>query len=136
MNHSFGFTSIQRSKHFMKYKLFLSILWFIWFLCVYICLLFFLLQKKKKKMSKRVWYTNKHYPRVTSSRSARRAKGGLTSAPSTTSPPPGGFDADGTQSQAVATQKRKLRTPVWARLRLLTFSNFPIKRKKKVEKII
>ncbi|XP_016837636.1 calcium/calmodulin-dependent 3',5'-cyclic nucleotide phosphodiesterase 1 isoform X3 [Nasonia vitripennis] len=49
------------------------------------------------------------------SRTSRRATG-LTSAPSTTSPPPGGgFDSDGPQSHAVATQKRKLRTPVWAR---------------------
>ncbi|XP_058808057.1 dual specificity calcium/calmodulin-dependent 3',5'-cyclic nucleotide phosphodiesterase 1-like isoform X3 [Phymastichus coffea] len=49
------------------------------------------------------------------SRTSRRATG-LTSAPSTTTPPPGGgFDSDGLQSHAVATQKRKLRTPVWAR---------------------
>ncbi|KAJ8680495.1 hypothetical protein QAD02_016282 [Eretmocerus hayati] len=49
------------------------------------------------------------------SRVPHRARG-LTSAPSTTTPPPGGgFDSDGSQGQAVATQKRKLRTPVWAR---------------------
>ncbi|XP_023245118.1 calcium/calmodulin-dependent 3',5'-cyclic nucleotide phosphodiesterase 1-like [Copidosoma floridanum] len=46
-------------------------------------------------------------------RAPRRATT-LPSVPSTTTPPPG-FDADGPQSHAVATQKRKLRTPVWAR---------------------
>uniref|UniRef100_A0ABD2W7S7 Phosphodiesterase n=1 Tax=Trichogramma kaykai TaxID=54128 RepID=A0ABD2W7S7_9HYME len=58
--------------------------------------------------------------KVTSRTSGRAT--GLQSAPSTTSPPPGGgggggggFDHDGSQSHAVATQKRKLRTPVWAR---------------------
>ncbi|XP_033231201.1 calcium/calmodulin-dependent 3',5'-cyclic nucleotide phosphodiesterase 1-like [Belonocnema kinseyi] len=49
-----------------------------------------------------------------SSRSSRRAAG-VTSATSTTTPPPGGSDSDGPENHAVATQKRRLHTPVWAR---------------------
>ncbi|XP_036145623.1 L-type lectin-domain containing receptor kinase S.7-like isoform X3 [Monomorium pharaonis] len=50
-------------------------------------------------------------------RSSRRGAG-LTS-----SSLGGGLDPDGPQSHAVVTQKRKLRTPVWARLRNIHISN-------------
>lgn len=64
--------------------------------------------------------TNEHYRRVSSggnecARSSRRGAG-LTSSS-------GGLDPDGPQSHAVVTQKRKLRTPVWARLRNIHISS-------------
>lgn len=64
--------------------------------------------------------TNEHYRRVSSggnesARSSRRGAG-LTSSS-------GGLDSDGPQSHAVVTQKRKLRTPVWARLRNIHISS-------------
>lgn len=66
-------------------------------------------------------WTNKHYRRVSSggnecARSSRRGAG-LTS-----SSLGGGLEPDGPQGHAVVTQKRKLRTPVWARLRNIHIS--------------
>ena len=58
--------------------------------------------------------TNEHYRRVSSGesiRSSRRGAGHSSTARG------GSLDTDGPQGHAVATQKRKLRTPVWARLR-------------------
>lgn len=85
---------------------------------------------KEKKSSKTVilyypdlfyTWTNKHYRRVSSggnecARSSRRGAG-LTS-----SSLGGTLDPDGPQGHAVVTQKRKLRTPVWARLRNIHIS--------------
>lgn len=67
-------------------------------------------------------WTNKHYRRVSSggnecARSSRRGAG-LTS-----SSLGGGLEPDGPQGHAVVTQKRKLRTPVWARLRNIHISS-------------
>jgi len=67
-------------------------------------------------------WTNKHYRRVSSggnecARSSRRGAG-LTS-----SSLGAGLDPDGPQGHTVVTQKRKLRTPIWARLRNIHISN-------------
>lgn len=66
--------------------------------------------------------TNKQYRRVNSggvecSRSSRRGTG-LSSASLGSA-----LDSDGQQGHAVVTQKRKLRTPVWARLRNIHISD-------------
>jgi len=86
-------------------------------------------RKEKKKKTVILYYpdlfytwTNKHYRRVSSggnecARSSRRGAG-LTS-----SSLGGGLDPDGPQGHAVVTQKRKLRTPVWARLRNIHISD-------------
>lgn len=92
-------------------------------------------EKKKKKQRKQnksvIFYcsvpyltlgTNKQYRRVNSggvecSRSSRRGTG-LSSASLGSA-----LDSDGQQGHAVVTQKRKLRTPVWARLRNIHISD-------------
>lgn len=87
-------------------------------------------RKKKRERETLILYypdlfytwTNKHYRRVSSggnecARSSRRGAG-LTS-----SSLGGGLEPDGPQGHAVVTQKRKLRTPVWARLRNIHISN-------------
>lgn len=85
-------------------------------------------RKEKKRETLILYYpdlfytwTNKHYRRVSSggnecARSSRRGAG-LTSSSL------GGSEPDGPQGHAVVTQKRKLRTPVWARLRNIHISN-------------